>query len=358
MSTLSRYLGKEVAASTALVLAALLALFALLDLVRELGLVGIAGYSISRVLMYVALSAPGHVYELLPLAVLIGTILAFAQLALHSEYTVLRASGASMPRIAGAISLVGVVFAVLTFVFGEFVAPVTERMAQQLRLRSVVAGVVAQQFRSGLWVKDEGSFINVKQVLADNTLLGVRLFEFDREYRLKSVSEATRGTYQGPNRWHLEGVRQTRFEGGVAVASAPGAQEWRSVLNPDILGVLLVDPQQMSAAHLWSYVQHLRDNKQRATRYEIALWSKFIYPLAVLVMMVLALPFAALRQREGGIGVKIVAGIMLGLAFHLLSRLFAHTGQLNDWPPAAAAALPSLAFLAAAAAMLWWVERR
>ena len=357
MSTLTRYLGKEVAASTGLVLAALLGLFALLDLVRELGVLGIAGYSMARVLLYVALSVPGHVYELLPLAVLIGTIFAFARLALHSEYTVLRASGASMARIAAAISLTGALFAVLTFVFGEFVAPATERMAQQLRLKAV-AGVVAQQFRSGLWVKDEGSYINVKQVLPDNTLLGVRVFEFDGAHRLLSVSEATRGTYQGPNRWLLEGVKQTRFEGDRALASAPGKQEWRSVLNPDILGVLLVDPQQMSAAHLWSYIQHLRENRQKATRYEIALWSKFIYPLAVLVMMVLALPFAALRQREGGIGVKIVAGIMLGVAFHLLSRLFAHTGQLNDWPPAAAAALPSLAFFALAAAMLWWVERR
>lgn len=357
MSTLARYLGKEVAASTALVLAALLALFTLLDLAREIGLVGIAGYRISRVLLFVALSVPGHVYVLLPLAVLIGTIVAFAQLALHSEYTVLRASGASPARIAGAISLVGILFAVITFVFGEFVAPATERMAQQLRLKAV-AGVVAQQFRSGLWVKDEGSFINVKQVLPDNTLLGVRLFEFDSDYRLRAVSEATRGTYQGPNRWLLEGVRETRFEGGRAVASAQGAMEWRSVLNPDILSVLLVNPQQMSAAHLWSYVQHLRENKQKATRYEIALWSKFIYPLAVLVMMLLALPFAALQRREGGISVKVIAGIMLGLAFHMLSRLFAHIGQLNDWPPPVAAALPSLAFLAAAAAMMWWVERR
>jgi len=357
VSTLARYLCKEVAASTALVLAALLALFSLLDLVRELGVLGIAGYSISRVLLFVVLSVPGHVYELLPLAVLIGTIVAFAQLAMHSEYTVMRASGASTAQIAGAISLVGVLFAVLTFAFGEFVAPATERMAQRLRLKAV-AGVVAQQFRSGLWVKDEGSFINVKQVLPDNTLLGVRLFEFDGDHRLRAVSEATRGTYQGPNRWLLEGVRQTRFEGDRTVASAPGAMEWRSVLNPDILSVLLVNPQQMSAAHLWSYVQHLRDNKQKATRYEIALWSKFVYPLAVLVMMLLALPFAMLQRREGGIGVKVVAGIMLGLTFHLLSRLFAHTGQLNDWPPVVAAVLPSLAFLAAAAGLLWWVERR
>lgn len=357
MSILARYLGKEVAAATLLVLLALLALFALLDLARELGIMGLGNYQMSRVLFFVALSMPGHVYELLPLAVLIGAIIALTQLALHSEYMVMRVSGASLPRIAAAISVVGVLFALATFLFGEFIAPATERMAQQLRLRAL-SGVVAQQFRSGLWVKDEGSFINVQQVLADATLLGVRIFEFDRDFRLRSMSHAARGTYQGPNRWLLEDVRQTRLEGDRAIAATIPTTEWSSVLNPDILGVLLVDPQQMSATHLWSYVQHLRENRQKSSRYEIALWSKFIYPLAVMVMLVLALPFAALQRRTGGVGGRIVAGIMLGLSFHLLSRLFAHAGQLNEWPPLFAAAFPSLGFLGIAAGMLWWVERR
>lgn len=357
MSILARYLGKEVAAATFLVLLALLALFALLDLARELGIMGLGNYQISRVLLFVALSIPGHVYELLPLAVLIGAIIALTQLALHSEYMVMRASGASVPRIAVAISVVGVVFALVTFLFGEFVAPATERLAQQLRLKAL-SGVVAQQFRSGLWVKDEGRFVNVQQVLADATLIGVRIFEFDKEFRLRSMSHAARGTYDGPNLWVLQDVRQTRLDGDRAVAAVVPRVEWRSELNPDILGVLLVDPQQMSATHLWSYVQHLRENRQKSSRYEIALWSKFIYPLAVMVMLVLALPFASLQRRTGGVGGRIIAGIMLGLSFHLLSRLFAHAGQLNDWPPLFAAAFPSLVFLGIAAGMLWWVERR
>jgi lipopolysaccharide export system permease protein len=357
MRTLTRYLGKEVAGSVFLVFAALLALFALLDLVRELGILGFANYRLTSILLFVLLSVPGHVYELFPLAVLIGTIFALAQLAMHSEYSVMRASGASVARVAGAIAQVGILFAIITFVFGEYVAPNTERIAQQLRFRALT-GVVAQQFRSGLWVKDEGSFINVQQVLADNTLLGVRIFDFDQSYRMRSVSFARQGVYQGSNKWRLEDVQQTRLDGDRAVASSLPAMDWHSVLNPDILSVLLVDPQQMSAAHLFSYIQHLRENRQKTSRYEIALWSKFIYPLAVLVMMVLALPFASLQQRAGGVGAKIVAGIMLGLAFQLLSRLFAHAGQINDWPPVVAAALPSLVFLGIAVGMISWVERR
>ena len=133
---------------------------------------------------------------------------------------------------------------------------------------------------------------------------------------------------------------------------------WQSVLEPALLNVLLVRPDKMSAWSLYSYSQHLRENRQKALRYEIALWAKVFYPLAVVVMMVLALPFAYFQVRQGGVGAKIFVGIMIGLAFYFLNRLFNHLGLLNDWPPFASAVVPTLIFLFAAVAMLAWQERR
>ena len=134
--------------------------------------------------------------------------------------------------------------------------------------------------------------------------------------------------------------------------------EWQSVLDPALLNVLLVKPEQMSAWSLYSFSQHLKENRQKALRYDIALWSKLSYPLAVVVMMVLALPFAQVQGRQAGIGAKIFAGIMLGLAFHFLNRLFSHLGLLYDWPPFMAALLPTAIFLSVAVGMIWWQERR
>jgi lipopolysaccharide export system permease protein len=132
---------------------------------------------------------------------------------------------------------------------------------------------------------------------------------------------------------------------------------WVSDLNPDILGVLVLVPERMSAWNLLQYVQHLRDNRQRSDRYEIALWKKVVYPLAVVVMMALALPFAYLQVRAGGIGYKVFAGIMLGVAFHFLNGLFSHLGLLNTWPAWLAAGIPSLAAMLLAIGMLAWVDR-
>jgi lipopolysaccharide export system permease protein len=75
-------------------------------------------------------------------------------------------------------------------------------------------------------------------------------------------------------------------------------------------------------------------------------------------MMALALPFAYLQVRHGGVGVKLFAGLMLGVLFHFLNSLFSHLGVLERWPPFAPAVVPSALFLALAVGMMWWVERR
>jgi lipopolysaccharide export system permease protein len=120
--------------------------------------------------------------------------------------------------------------------------------------------------------------------------------------------------------------------------------------------VLIVVPERMSAWKLYKYLQHLAGNKQKTERYEIALWKKLFYPLATLVMMALALPFAYMHARSGMVGVKVFLGILLGIFFHMLNSLFSHVGLLKEWPPVAAAAVPSILFLGTAVLMMAWIE--
>lgn len=357
MKVIRRYLSAEITASTLLVFAALLMLLALFDLIHELGELGKGGYRLPHIIAYVLLSLPGHVYELFPIAALIGTLFALAQLVANSEYTVMRVSGVSMPRMAFTLIEVGLLFSVLTFVIGEFIAPPAEQFAQQLRAKAIT-GVIAQEFRSGLWVKDDRSFVNVAQVLPDSVLLGVKIYEFDADHRLRKISLAQRGEYRQNNTWRLLDIVQTHFGDTNTTVNRMTEADWRSVLDPGLLSVLLLVPEQMSAWALYSYVQHLRENNQQTSRHEIAFWNKLIYPFAVLVMMVLALPFAYYQQRAGGVGGKVFAGIMLGIGYVTLGRLFTYLGLLGDWPPFWSAALPTVLFLLLATAMMWWGERR
>jgi lipopolysaccharide export system permease protein len=114
----------------------------------------------------------------------------------------------------------------------------------------------------------------------------------------------------------------------------------------------------MSLINLYQYIRHLRDNQQKTQRYEIALWKKLVYPLAALVMMILALPFAYMQDRMGAVSIKVFAGIMLGIAFHMLNGLFSSLGAINDWRPFWSAITPSALFLLAAGGMMLWADRR
>ena len=358
MRILRRYVATQIFWSTALVFAALLLLFGFFDFIQELGDLGRGSYRLQLAAVYVVLSLPGRAYEILPVAALIGTLFALSQLVAHSEYTVMRVSGVSIRNMAVALVQIGVFLSVITFLVGEFVAPASEQAAQNLRLKATSSNVIAQAFRSGLWIKDDTSFVNVGRIFPETVIHDVKIYEFDSDYRLRAISRAKSGEFQRENLWRLQDVVQTRFEENRTTVNRVQEAYWRSVLNPGVLNVLMVVPEQMSLWDLWSYIGHLAENRQETARYQIVLWSKIIYPFAVLVMMVLALPFAYFQVREGGVSGKIFTGIMLGLGFHLSNRLFGHLGLLNAWPPLFTAIFPTVAFLAAAVWMMWRVERR
>ena len=169
MSILFRYLAKEIFWATLLLLMALLALFALFDLIKEFDSFGKGSYALGTVSLYVALRQPSHVAVIFPVAALMGTLFAVTRLSVQSELTVMRASGMSLTKLAGYATMIGIGFSALTFLFGEFVAPAAEDAAKRMRL-SATSSVVAQEFRSGFWVKDGLSFINIQTVTLDTKI--------------------------------------------------------------------------------------------------------------------------------------------------------------------------------------------
>jgi len=355
--TLERYLARQIYTSVGFVLFGFLGLFAFFDLIRELADLGKVDYNLRQVFTFVLLSVPTHAYELFPVVVLIGTLYVMAHLASNSEYTVMRASGLSPRRAGLTLVKIGLPFVVLTFVIGEWVAPWSEEQAQKVKIRAM-SSMIGQDLDSGLWFKDEGSFINVREARQTNQLGGIRIYDFDPEYRLRQITLAKRAEYAGKGVWRLEETLQTQFTPQGPRTQGYAQSEWRSRVTPDMLDALIVRPERMSAWALHKYTEHLQGNRQRTERYEIALWKKLFYPIAALVMMALALPFAYMQARAGMVGIKVFLGIMLGIFFHMMNSLFAHIGLLQNWPPLSAAMVPSAAFLAAAIAMMWWVERR
>jgi len=376
MRVLQRYFAGEIYRAVLFVLLAFLGLFSFFDIMGEVRAVQ-GPYRIEHAFLYVTLGLPAYAYELMPIAALIGTIYVMAQFAARSEFTVMRASSLSMSGAIRLLLRIAVVLSLLTFVLGEFIAPRSTEFRESFK-RRIQGAAISSEFRSGLWVKDilrdpatrepVGSrFLNARKVSPDGLLRGVRVYEFDSQMQMLAMVSADEARYAGDGLWQLRQVDDMRLQpaasGGdpqrplVATRRKLDTSLMSSEITPDILSGMAAEPNKMSALDLILFSRHLERNKQRNEQYEIALWNKLLYPLAVFVMMAVALPFAYLQARSGGLSLKIFIGIMIGVSFQLINSLFSHIGLLNTWPPLTTAVLPSAIFLVAAIAALRWVER-
>jgi lipopolysaccharide export system permease protein len=362
MRILNRYLWQESTLNILMIMLGLLAMFSFFDLIQELENLGRGNYNINSMLTFVLLSIPGHIYEVAPVAVLIGMMVSLGALGRSSELVIMRVSGLSITNIGFTLGKIGLLFTIMTFLVGELIAPVSEKIAQRMRIQATDA-VVAQDFKSGLWVKDNKSFINVATVLPDATLLEVNIYEFDKNFKLQTISNAKKADYVH-DRWKLSEVIQTKFNEteqknqNQITTEFFNKANWESAIRPELLNVLLVSPEKMSAWNLYSFITHLKKNKQKTTRYEVALWAKVIYPLACIVMVILALPFGFLQQRASSTSTKIFIGILLGVVYQIMNRVFSHLGVLNDWPPLMSAISPTTLFLLAGISLILMIERR
>src|SRR4051794_34924799 len=131
MKVLQRYFAAEIIRSVFFVLIAFLALFAFFDLMGELKSIGRGGYQIQHAFLYVLMGMPGYTYELMPIAALIGTIWVLAQFASRSEFTIMRVSSMSTWMAGRMLAKIGLLFVVITFLFGEFLSPMATDMAKK-----------------------------------------------------------------------------------------------------------------------------------------------------------------------------------------------------------------------------------
>jgi lipopolysaccharide export system permease protein len=349
---LDRYIGRAIASSTVLVMLVLLAIYTFLSFADELRDVGQGRYDLWAALEYVLLTLPGRIYDLFPATALLGTLLGLGGLAGTSELIVMRAAGVSVSRIGWAVMKVGIVLVAMVIILGEWLAPVSEQYAKVKR-SIAVSGQIAMVSRKGFWVRDKLTFINIRQVLPGVRLGDISIYAFDEQRRLEGTAHAGEAAYLN-NEWLLRDIRLNRIdEEGVITEKIPEAR-WDTLLSPELVNVLVVEPDNLSALGLYRYIHYLRANRQDATRYVLALWVKLVMPIATGAMVFLAVPFVFGPLRSVGMGQRILAGSLVGLGFYLGNRTLNHVGLAYDLNPVFSATFPTLVFLGLA---LWLMYR-
>ena len=367
MRTVRRLFYRDILSSVGFVAAAFLSLFFFIDFVDDLDAIGRRGRQVWHVALAALYEVPGHLYDLMPIAVLIGTIYALARMAQASEYTILRTGGLGPGRALRLLALLGIGFGALNFVVGDYVAPAAERASLQLSARFEGGRQIGG---AGAWLKErqltpdgEHSLsINIGGVSPTGVLQNVRVFEFDADGRMVARIGAREATVAADGSWTLADARVTRWP--RARSEAPVVQDqpvptlqFRSTLDAAVVAAAVLPLSSMTTVDLWRYGRHLDDQAQASQQVAIRFWKKALYPLSCLVMVALALPFAYLHARAGGVSLKVFGGIMLGIGFVLLNNLAGHLGMLRDWTPWIVAAAPSLLFLLLSLAAFAWLVR-
>lgn len=353
MKLLSRYLIRRLSVMSLYALFSVLALYSFIDFLAEAGDIGEGGYTLGTAVQYMLMQMPARAYQLMPLATLIGGLIALSQLSSASEWAVIKTSGWRLRDVIAAVLKFSAVFALLAVLLGEWLAPQMSSRADALKF-TAKSGRLSATPDQGVWIKQAGSMVQVREMLPDNTLQHIKIWSYDQDFKLTEALYAERGEVGG-GKWKLFNVRSSVIGADRITVRQEAARDWPTDIGSGLLDVLLVKPEQMSFAALTDYIRYLESNSQQTRGYRVAWWNKLVYPVAVVVMALVALAFTPATARHSNMGLKLFGGICLGLLFFFSGRLFGFTAVLYGVPAFVSALLPTAAFALWA---LWQIGRQ
>lgn len=355
MKLLTRYLIIRLGVMSLYALLALLTLYSFFDLINEIDNIGKGSYTASTALLYALMSIPSHAYQLMPLAVLIGALLALSQLANNSELSIIKTSGLSTLSLIRILLSFGVMVAFITIVLGEWVAPHTSKQADIFKSAAKYNRIVSAS--DGVWIKQDNSMIYISEILPDHSLHNIKIWKYNQHFQLDEALHAQNAQIENGH-WQLQQVQRSQIQDKQIIHSQQATLQWHNPINEAMLDVLVIKPEQMSLSALSSYIVHLKNNQQQTRQYDVAWWSKLTYPIATIVMALVALAFTPQDGRHQNMGLRIIGGIGLGLLFHFSSQFLSFTSHLYAIPPFIASTLPTFIFAASAFYLIHKHEQR
>jgi lipopolysaccharide export system permease protein len=351
MVKLDRYIGASVFWAILAVLMVILGLALLFNFVDELNDVD-AHYGLMDAFSYVLLTAPQSLFEMLPMSALIGCLAGLGALASNSELTIMRAAGVSVGRIVWAVMKPMLVLMVAGLLISEYVAPVTEAMAQSNRAMAQGGGD-AQSAKRGLWHREGDEFLHINAVQPDGNLLGVTRYSFGPDHRLLFSSFAKRAIF-ADDKWQLQGVRTTEFKEDRTEVTTQATAPWNIQLSQKLLSTAVLDPQTLSITGLWDYIHYLSAQGLNNGPYWLAFWTKVLKPVVTMALVLLAISFIFGPLRSVTLGLRIFTGVVVGFVFQIAQDLLGPSSLVFGFSPLLAVLIPT----GVCALIGFWMLRR
>jgi lipopolysaccharide export system permease protein len=369
LNTSGRYLAKTIARFVWIILLALAGLFFIFDVLAEANDVGNGVYSLQKAALFALLQVPAHLYDAMPIAVVAGAIVGLASLANNSEITVLRASSMTPARLLRALFITGIPFVVFTLVIGEWVQPLASQKGEVMRA-AALGYRIGGDLKSGVWLRDVKSnggvdYINLLTVSADGTAPSIKIYGFDNTMRLSTRLSGEVGHFiADPDNpatyWEFEKASIETFSVSTAQRIKNTVQSpwrWDTTLSPNALLSMQKSPERVGIVSLIETVIFQQRNDVDARKSLSILLRRLLHPLALWVMLAMALPFAYLRARGGAVASRVFAGVLMGVGFHAGNRLFEFMSLVQGWPVWFTAQMPLWIGLLISLVLFWRFHR-
>jgi lipopolysaccharide export system permease protein len=340
------YVGKQLLQTLLMVVMLLLGLELFFGLIQELKWVGKGTYTLGAAFAYLSMSLPTKLYQLLPWAACLGTLVGLGSLAEHSELIAIRAVGVSIFRISLSVLKALTVFVLLALAIGEGIAPYLEEMASARRTAAISGGQTLQT-AYGVWTRHGDNFIHIQSIQPDGSLQGVTRYHFNADRHLASVSFANSARATRKGDWILNDIRETHFDKDSTRVVTRQQEILSQLLEPALLKTTgMKHPEYLSLKALWKNIKHRSKHGLSATAYWVAWWTKLLHPLAMMVMGFLAIPFVFGPLRKANMGQKLMVGFLLGFVFFTINKTVAPLAVVYPIPPVVAVAAPIVLFSA------------
>ena len=234
---------------------------------------------------------------------------------------------------------------------GEYVVPITERIGQHDREKALSDHPMPE---SGYWYREGNTYMHFKEVQQEGVLMGVTHYVFDSRKRLARTLYADRAVFHDVSEeekyWLLEDIIVTYLSDNVAKIKAIPSLQWNTDVDPDLLrSEILIEPDKLAISELSAKVDYMRKQGLDEGRYELALWQKSLQPLATLGLVLIAISFVFGPLRQVSMGLRIVAGLIVGFAFKIIQDILTPASMVFGFAPMLATLVPiALCFLCAA----------
>ncbi|MEN8174406.1 MAG: LPS export ABC transporter permease LptG [Pseudomonadota bacterium] len=354
MGLIERYVATNFLKGMAIVLMLLLVLFSFLSLTESLEDVGQGSFTTADAFFVTLFELPALVIELLPVSALIGSLIGLGALANHHELTAMRALGVSPSRVVMAVVKVVLIISILVPALQNLVIPESGERSVALQAKTV-GGAIQRGGESALWTRGDASILRVGQLLYGRIPFDIEIYQLTESGRLAMITRAEQADIGQDGEWLLRDVRQTEVKEKGVTSRRLDRLAWPGLVPEEQLSAFIIPARDLPTLKLYRYIERLESNGLNAHYFRIVLYQQLGFPVTMLALSLLGLPFVMGSVRRLSAGTRVAMGAVMGVLVYLAEKITEDVALLLEWDPMPAALMPELLFLVLAAVAIRWV---